>query len=840
MSATPAVRYVFALAVALLSAAPVAARDSGNAAETFLVWAPTGAEAGGNPGAEPLVPQGGSGPCFATPDSGTTVFSSADAQAVRDALAAAAANGTVKVAGYCAGAQAQGGTTQVAWISQTITLAGGYTSTDWTTYDPTGNPTTLDALAGGRVIFASVAATLRGFTATNGYLSTPGTAHGGGIYAGAALTLTDLIVRGNEITGTAGGHSGGGVFGQAAVFVENTTISSNIAKSGGGGLYATGALSLVGGAVESNQGQDGGGVYANDTLAVTATRVVSNTALRGGWAGGAYVGAAASLNGAVFQANTSAARGGGLYVEDVLTLTDTQFISNTALEGGGVNGRRTVDVTGGTFIGNRGINKYGGLFAAYALTLADTRFIGNSSNGDGGGAFADDGATIERGLFQNNRSGGILGGGGLFVYNKLALTGTQFIGNVATVGGGMSLRCCTTSRVANALFAANQADSSRGLDIYVEDVALSLIHTTIASPTLASGSAVYGSNGGSVYLTNTLVASHTIGIDASAITAADWNTLFDNVAMPYSGTVTSVGAITGTSGFVDPAANDYHLSPSSAAVDAGINAGVAVDFDGQARPQGGGSDVGYDELPAWLITPTAGAGGVILPGTPQTVNDSGTAIFSITPDTGYHVLDVGVDGVSQGALAVYTFTNVTADHTITAAFGINTYAITPTAGAGGSITPGTPQTVNYSGTAAFTITPDMGYHALDVGVDGVSQGALSVYTFTGMTADHVITAAFEINTYTLTMTTTAFIVNSSAPTVTTPGAGSAGITPTVGVNPFSYGAVVTLAATAQFAWAFAGWTGDADCADGVVTMTANMSCAARFETRQTYVPRVLR
>jgi len=778
--------------------------------------------------------------CFATPDNGTTVFGSANARAVRDALGAVAPNGTVKVAGYCAGAQTQGGTTQVALITKSVTLSGGYTTTDWTTYAPVANPTTLDALAGGRVIFASVAATLRGFTATNGSLSTPGTAHGGGIYAGGALTLTDLSVRGNAITGTAGGHQGGGVFGLGAVFAENTTFSNNTAKAGGGGLYATGALSLVGGAIENNRGQDGGGVYANSTLALTSTRVVSNTALQGGWAGGAYAGDAASLNGAVFQGNTSAARGGGLYVEGELTLTDTQFISNTANEGGGVNARDIVNVTGGAFIGNRGNTKHGGLYARGALTLADTRFIGNSSDGDGGGVFADDGATVERGLFQDNRSGGNGGGGGLYVYYKLELTGTQFIGNIAKVGGGLSIRCCNTSRVVNALFAANQADAKRGLDIYVGDATLSLVHTTIASPTIASGSAVYGDDQAAVFMTNTLIASHTIGIDASAITAGDWNTLFDNVTTPYSGTVISVGGITGTAGFVNPMAADYHLSLGSAALDAGIDAGVYADFDGQVRPQGAGFDIGYDELPAWLITPTAGANGSITPVAPQTVNTGGTAIFAITPDTGYHVVDVGADGVSQGELQVYTFTNVTADHTITATFAINTYTITPTAGANGSITPGTPQTVNYSGTAAFTITPDTGYHVVDVGVDGVSQGALQGYTFTNVTADHTITAAFGINTYTLTMTTTAFIVNASAPTVTTPGAGSAGVTPTVGANPFSYGSVIMLGAAAQAGWAFAGWSGDADCTDGVVTMTADTSCAARFETRATFVPRVLR
>ena len=100
--------------------------------------------------------------CFATID-GITVYSNTDAKPVRDALAAASAGNTVKVAGYCAGAVSQSGTTQVALITKTLTLAGGYTNTlgGWDTAYPITQPTTLDAQGGGRVIYATAAATLR-------------------------------------------------------------------------------------------------------------------------------------------------------------------------------------------------------------------------------------------------------------------------------------------------------------------------------------------------------------------------------------------------------------------------------------------------------------------------------------------------------------------------------------------------------------------------------------------------------------------------------------------------------------------------------------------------------
>ncbi len=78
-------------------------------------------------------------------------------------------------------------------------------------------------------------------------------------------------------------------------------------------------------------------------------------------------------------------------------------------------------------------------------------------------------------------------------------------------------------------------------------------------------------------------------------------------------------------------------------------------------------------LATYIITPTAGAGGSISPSTPQTMNHGDSQTFTITADTNYHIADVLVDGGSVGAVAVYAFSNVTADHTISATFAIDTY-----------------------------------------------------------------------------------------------------------------------------------------------------------------------
>jgi len=81
-----------------------------------------------------------------------------------------------------------------------------------------------------------------------------------------------------------------------------------------------------------------------------------------------------------------------------------------------------------------------------------------------------------------------------------------------------------------------------------------------------------------------------------------------------------------------------------------------------------------------------------------------------------------------------------------------TYTITASAGLGGSISPDGAVVVGEGADQGFTITPDAGYHILDVLVDSVSQGAIGSYDFLSVDDDHTIAASFELDEYTLTVT----------------------------------------------------------------------------------------
>lgn len=126
------------------------------------------------------------------------------------------------------------------------------------------------------------------------------------------------------------------------------------------------------------------------------------------------------------------------------------------------------------------------------------------------------------------------------------------------------------------------------------------------------------------------------------------------------------------------------------------------------------------------------------------VEDGSSITITFTPNEGYRLSDVKVDNVSQGAIATYTFDNVTYDHTIQAVFEqIPTYTITASSNVGGSISPNGETVVLENGSQSYTISANRGYGIKDVLVDGVSQGAISSYTFANVNSNHTIEVVFE-------------------------------------------------------------------------------------------------
>ncbi|MEN6439131.1 MAG: hypothetical protein ABFD97_11175 [Syntrophobacter sp.] len=134
---------------------------------------------------------------------------------------------------------------------------------------------------------------------------------------------------------------------------------------------------------------------------------------------------------------------------------------------------------------------------------------------------------------------------------------------------------------------------------------------------------------------------------------------------------------------------------------------------------------------------------------------SSSRTFTITPNSGYFIADVLIDGISVGPVSQYTFSNLSACHTISAAFSSSspdntvTYTISARAQAGGTISPSGNMVVNSGTSLTYTITPAANNKIADVIVDGVSVGARSSYSFANISSSHAIVAKFQPITYTI-------------------------------------------------------------------------------------------
>ena len=231
------------------------------------------------------------------------------------------------------------------------------------------------------------------------------------------------------------------------------------------------------------------------------------------------------------------------------------------------------------------------------LTLTGTQFVSNTAPGGGGGVFALDTTTVVGGLFEDNHCTQTnCFGGGLFSGYALAVTDTQFLRNTAQGSGGGLAHTTNSGQLVNALFAGNAAGGAGGALYLSSPLNETILHATIAGAAPGSSGSAIAILSGTVGITNSIIASYTVGISLTAGTARESHSLFFGDGNNTLGPVThGGGGLTANPRFVRPEVDDYHLRLGSPAIDAGENAGIAFDIDGDPRPLENGFDIGYDE-----------------------------------------------------------------------------------------------------------------------------------------------------------------------------------------------------------------------------------------------------
>jgi len=241
---------------------------------------------------------------------------------------------------------------------------------------------------------------------------------GGVMLATASATLTDVVVSGNS-----GPFNGGGIqiFGASTATLNNVTLRGNQSGTNGGGVsvQGTSTLTVTGGVIDSNRttgGQTGGGVSKLETaqLTMTGTRVTNNFAqtqgggiiisggntavLRGLTVSGNTAGTQApgiinignmTLENSTISGNSSPGPGGGVYSLTAGTgvIRNTTISGNSASIGGGLLVNNTISVNNVTVVGNTATTAGAGIHSGVGdpqtatLTITNSLIAGNTVNG---------------------------------------------------------------------------------------------------------------------------------------------------------------------------------------------------------------------------------------------------------------------------------------------------------------------------------------------------------------------------------------------------------------------------------------------------------------------------
>jgi PKD repeat protein len=463
---------------------------------------------------------------------------------------------------------------------------------------------------------------------------------GGGVY----LYRDRGTLQGNTIVANYAGADGGGLnLWLSSGTMADNLITANTAYTWGGGIFmADSPILMERNWYEANYAKFGGGVSltGSDGAILRENTIVSHTNIA---AAGMYFGYTGWTTRALVISNTFAYNesyiGSGVYI----MYGPSDFIGNDIshnlayFDAGGLYAFSSEALfEGNLFSYNQAFSTGGGLYLEYSLaTMRENTFARNlAQNGAGAWLYSCDTAMYDDHYEENSATD--VGGGLVLWYSPSPLDGGTFVSNTAASGGGLAvietdhaaisntriaestasygggvLLYSSSARLVNTIIAANEAGLA-GPGLLVADSTAHLLHSTIADNYGAENSGVlvttWDALSSQAAMTNTILAGHTLGITVSAGCSATLEaTLWENQTnWAGAGSITT-GTVNlwGSPVFLDPLGGDYHIAPDSPAIDAGVDAGISIDIDGDPRPYAGGYDLGADEAITTSCIPIA-------------------------------------------------------------------------------------------------------------------------------------------------------------------------------------------------------------------------------------------
>jgi CSLREA domain-containing protein len=288
--------------------------------------------------------------------------------------------------------------------------------------------------------------------------------------------------------------------------------------------------------------------------------------------------------------------GGGIRNETNLTLINTIVSSNVATDtfstGGGIGNNSDGTLTLiNSAVSNNSANDGGGIFnnAGTVILTDDSTISSNIANVSGGGIKNDNGGTLEltNSTIKDNIADTI-DGGGIDNLGTAQLTNSTVSGNSAgRDGGGIDNFLTSTVELVNSTVSSNAAGFGGGM----ANQGIS----QLTNSTISSNSAITEGGGienffvsSTVELTNTIVASQTLGVDCHGNPVTSYG---HNLDSDGSCNFSAPGDITNTNPLLGPLRNyggdteTHALLSGSPAIDAADNAACpATDQRGIVRP----------------------------------------------------------------------------------------------------------------------------------------------------------------------------------------------------------------------------------------------------------------